>query len=50
MSQEERDEIERDRDKLLEQLKNCNIPDSERRFIERKIKHISEKLLEKVRK
>lgn len=50
MSQEERDQIEKEREHLIETLNNCEMPDSERRFILKRIQHISEKLLEKVRK
>jgi hypothetical protein len=48
MSKEEKDEIIKERDLLLEQLNNCDMPDSERRFVLKKIKHITDKLLEKV--
>ena len=50
MSREEIDEITKEREILIETLNNCEMPDSERRFILRKITHISEKLLEKVKK
>jgi len=49
MSQEEKDIIKKERDILLESLENCTMPDSERRFIVKRIQYISEKLLEKVR-
>ena len=50
MSQEERDQIEKEREQLVEALNNCELPDSERRFIMRRISHITEKLLEKVKR
>lgn len=38
-----------ERDRLLESLENEDMSDSEKRFLIKKIKHISEKLLEKAR-
>ena len=47
---EDKAEIEKERDMLIEELQKHDISDSEMRFILRKINHITEKLLEKVTK
>lgn len=46
---EEIEKIKKERDELLEMLLNYNIPDSERRFIVKRIEDITKKLLEKAK-
>ena len=41
--------IKEEEEKLLQALENYDIPDSERKFLVKKINHITEKLLEKAK-
>jgi len=43
------EEIKKERDELIKQLERYNMPDSERRFLVRKIENITNKLLEKAK-
>lgn len=42
-------EIKKERDELIKELERYNIPDSERRFLIRRIQNITEKLLDKAK-
>lgn len=46
---EEVDSIKKERDNLIEMLKNYDLPTDEKRFILRRIQIISQRLLEKAR-
>lgn len=43
------EDIKKERDELIKQLERYNMPDSERRFLVRKIENITNKLLEKAK-
>ena len=43
------EEIKKERDELIKQLEGYSMPDSERRFLVRKIENITNKLLEKAK-
>jgi hypothetical protein len=47
--QEEVDTIKKERDNLIEMLKNYDLPKDEKRFVLRRIQIISQRLLEKAR-
>ena len=47
--EEKSEKIRLDEEKLLQALDNYDIPDSERKFLVKKINHITEKLLEKAK-
>lgn len=47
--QEEVDTIKKERDNLIEMLKNYDLPKDEKRFILRRIQIIAQRLLEKAR-
>lgn len=42
-------EIKKERDELIKELERYNIPDSERRFLIRRIENITQKLLDKAK-
>jgi hypothetical protein len=43
------EDIKKERNELIKQLERYNMPDSERRFLVRKIENITNKLLEKAK-
>jgi len=43
------EDIKKERDELIKEIERYNIPDSERRFLVRKIENITNKLLEKAK-
>jgi len=49
MSKEEMDRIKIDKEELIKKLSDYDISDTEKRFILRKIKNMSEKILEKAK-
>jgi hypothetical protein len=49
LDKEEVEKIKKERDELLEIISKYNLPDSELRFILKKIENITQKLLEKAK-
>lgn len=47
--EKEVEKIKEEREKLIRSLEDYDIPEEEKRFIMRKINHITERLLEKAR-
>lgn len=43
------EDIKKERDELIKQLERYNMPDSERRFLIRRIENITQKLLDKAK-